>query len=275
MIRRMLVDQGEHEAGDSQTSASPTPELGWWRKPRFVCLLLSLFCAARMDATSIVIIHTEMGFVIAADSGLSDNSGQPLLLLACKVFSVKDSVAFGYGGLMSSEEFSPEALLRKGVDADLENSGRKVREALIPALTEAAKRIRASSPERFRFLLSGNNIFQLFLAVPNRVLLQGYSISLGRDGTVTVDLDGTIDCVTGTDNCRPGKIMRIGLDDVIVNYINRHSTDTKQFTSYADFAKFLVGLEITAHPKTTRPPIDVLEISAAGILWLQRKSGCK
>jgi hypothetical protein len=139
-----------------------------------------LWIAYPLRATSIVVVRTENGFAIAADSGLSNNSGELILQLACKIFTVGNSAAFGFGGLMASSTFSPESRLRGLInDPDVDAFAKKLQDAIIPALTEEAKRLRAEAPDKFRSLLSGNDIFQLFVVVPQRAVLQGYHIRLG------------------------------------------------------------------------------------------------
>ena len=71
------------------------------RKP-YVARQLTLWLAVALlglplplCATSIVAIRTNAGFVIAADSGSSDDNGKVLPVLTCKVFSVGKSVVFG------------------------------------------------------------------------------------------------------------------------------------------------------------------------------------
>jgi hypothetical protein len=235
---------------------------------------MALLCVAQgLSATAVVIVRTENGFAVAADSGLSNNSGEPISLPACKIFTAGNSVVFGFGGLMASSTFSPEAKLRGLIDGtDLDSIAKKVQDAIIPALTEEAKQLRRNAPEKFRFLLEGNDIFRLFVIVPQRALLQGYKVGIERGGGVVVALSGTIDCVAGTPTCRTGKVMRIGEEAEIVKYLSQHSP---QAASYADLAQSLVSLEVAASPKTVRLPIDVLEITSSGIVWKQKKPECE
>lgn len=244
-----------------------------WRK-----LMLGIFLCCtvlRLSATTIVVIRTDTGFVVAADSGLSDNSGEPLPQPACKVFTAGDAVAWGYGGLMGGLGFDPTSELRRLINnSDLGVLGERVQEAISPELAEQAARLKVTAPARFEFLLKGNDIFQVFMASGQRALLQGYRVKMSANQTVTATMSGTIDCVAGRPTCRTGKIMRIGEDAEIVRFLTAHPVAVQQFSSYVDFAKFLVGLEIDASPKTVRLPIDVVEVTSKAIVWRQRKPEC-
>jgi hypothetical protein len=233
-----------------------------------------LCVAPKLVATTIVVIRTDTGFVVAADSGLSDNHGKPLPQLACKVFTTDNTVVWGFGGLMGGWGFDPASDLRRLVGPNLDIVSKRMQADIIPMLTEEAKRIRVTDPAKFEFLMSGNDIFQVFVAIGKRSILHGYKVTIGENGEISVASSGTIDCVGGTPSCPPGKIMRIGEDAEIVRFLAAHPVAMQQFSSYGDLAKFLVGLEVDSSPDTVRLPIDSVEVAGKGIIWGQRKPEC-
>jgi hypothetical protein len=239
-----------------------------------------LLCGALLytvpaTATSIVVIRIENGFVMAADSGLTDNSGEPLPQLACKVRTAGHSIVFAYGGLMGTSTFRTDEELEKVVSSSNSaiTAAKKIEEAIIPILTREAKLLRREAPDKFAYLLRGNDILQVFIVTAQAAILQGYFVNVESDGAVVVSLSGTKNCIAGSPTCGVGKIMRLGEDAEIVKFVNSKSGGS--IDNLTDYAKLLVGLEIAGSPKTVRAPIDLLEITNNGIAWKQQKAECK
>jgi len=223
-----------------------------------------------LSATSIVAIRTEAGFVIAADSGSSDDNGKLLPVLTCKVFSVGRSIVFGIAGIERAPGFSPEIELRKHIMGnDLQVMADNIERDINPLLKQQAERLRRDVPHKFEELLT-NEMFQFFIATSTGYVSRGYRIALNPDHTIKM-LSGEKDCIGGS--CKAGRILRLGHTEEIDSFFA--SGQYVRFKSLGDEAKYLVHLEISAHPNDTSCPIDLLEITEAGIKWQERKPECK
>jgi hypothetical protein len=220
-------------------------------------------------------MRSDAGFVIAADSALADNDGNVVPIPGCKVFTTKNTIAWGYGGLMGGDGFDPTSVLRGAIDtSELDILKARIPSTIIPLLVKQARQIRVAAPTKFQFFLEGNDIFEVFVATQQRALMQGYRVTMDSGKNVSVVLTGTLDCQAGSPTCSAGRIMEIGIAAEIKKYATTHKGEACRSLSYSDCAEFLVGLEVAAYPNLVRPPVDVVEISAGGIVWKKRKPAC-
>lgn len=242
----------------------------WWK------LVLVLAGMARLlSATSIVVVTTDKGFAIAADSRLVDGAGNKLSDPACKVFITNNRIAWGFAGLMGSDGFDPRSELRRLLDTpDLISLNTRIQGVMAPLLSNQAKWLQKNEPDKFRFLLAGNDIFQVFVATRNGVIVQEYRVTQ-TDGVVSVAMAGLSGCIAEVRKCIAGEVVNLGESGEITTFRTEHPIAMRQFGSPIDIAKFLVGLEIDSHPESVGLPIDVLELKGGVATWIDRKAQCE
>lgn len=240
-----------------------------WRLSLWLAIVL-LGVPFPLCATSIIAVRTDTGFVIAADSGSSDDNGNHLPVLTCKLFSVGNSVVFGIAGLERGPGFSPESELRKDIKgSDLQVMADSIETAIVPLLKQQAERLRRDAPHRFEESRT-SDMFQFFIANSTTYVSRGYKISVNPDQTIQM-VPGTKDCVGNA--CKAGMVLRLGLTEEIDSFVT--SGQHERFKSYDDEATYFVNLEISSHPTDTSLPIDLLEITNAGIEWRHQKTECR
>jgi hypothetical protein len=238
-------------------------------------LLLAFFLPTKMNGTTIVTIRTGRGFVVAADSRVSDNSNRVLPGLACKVFEAKNGMVWGIAGFLGSDAIRPIDVIRPLiVGADVAVVSKRLEGVFVPLLTKEAVNLQVVSPGKFNYLVHGNDMFSVFVISKTRAILQGFSVKVTGESNVRVALSSSIECDISFPSCAEGKIMRLGQYAQIDQFVQTHREKMKQFASYADMARFLVQFEIDANPNQVGPPIDIVEIDGDGIHWKSRKPEC-
>jgi hypothetical protein len=102
-------------------------------------LVCIVFAGLQLRATTIVIMRTATGFVVAADSRLTDSNGQPLPAMVCKIFEQDGDVIWGFGGLNEQGTFRPIEMLKPlTAGKEVHRNLAHIRDVLIPALSQQA-----------------------------------------------------------------------------------------------------------------------------------------
>lgn len=238
------------------------------------CLSL-LFAAAPVRATTIVIMRTANGFVVGADSRLTDANGEPLPATVCKIFESHDNVIWGFGGLHELGAFQPSELLPPLIGGiDVHESLAKIRNVLIPALADQAKQLKMVAPVKYTKLLAGDDIFDVFIVTVHEAIVEGYRVSEDSFGRAIVQPSASIDCKEGP-SCSHGRIMNMGQKDEINSFLAAHAMAVAQIPSDADRVKFLIQLEADVNPKTVAAPFSIVEIDSEGVHWADPKDHCR
>jgi hypothetical protein len=141
--------------------------------------------------------------------------------------------------------------------------------AIVPLLKQQAERLRRDAPHRFEESRT-SDMFQFFIANSTSYVSKGYKISVNPDQTIQM-VPGTKDCVGNA--CKAGMVLRLGRTEAIDSFVT--SGQHERFKSYDDEATYFVNLEISSHPTDTSLPIDLLEITNAGIEWRNQKAECR
>ncbi len=243
-----------------------------------VALIVVGLGAAPAFPTTIVIIRTNSGFIIAADSATSDNSGHLLPTSACKIHVADNGMIWGTGGIRHLPDGSSvDDLIRPlFTGQDIRVVSNRIKDKMKPALADAAVFLQRCAPERFRELVDGDVMLSLYIATAERVITQSYSVLVRETGTPTISVVAGVECIAGRAECKPHITMvRIGLTKDMDRFTADHRATVAAIPDDAELLRFLIGIQADATPQKVSRPIDILEINSGGSRWISQKNECK
>ena len=253
--------------------------LGYRLRLSVVVVAAALFLGAYgvADATTIVVARSANEIVIGADSKVTDTYGKELNSQVCKIQQV-GNLFLAFEGLLrdratgfSVPEIAVRALKLKP-DAPDQEKVNILTGFLTSELFVELQRVRTNSADEFHTKLEGQTFLRVVVAGFERgrplIFVRQFRTSfIARGIGVTVIPD---DCLDG---CQGEVVTRfLGETDAIEGL----PEDTPGFwkSGLVDGVRRLIETEIAARSEYVGPPIDLLQITANGAKWIQKKPGC-
>ena len=228
-------------------------------------------------ATTIVVIRTHKEVVLATDSKATyeggdapENAGP-----VSKIYGMGD-LFFAVSGLAEDPEtkFTVPGIVAEA-SRGLSTVAEKVKaiEArLETALVTEVPKVRERDPDLYQKLVSGKwDVLSLVVVG----LEKGVPFARGMAFSLNSSPDGLRASLK--ENSCPGdclfgvKTLWLGQSDEIAKYMEGRRSPRKPV---ADFARFLIQLEIDAKAEGVGGPIDIVRITSTGAEWVQRKPDC-
>jgi hypothetical protein len=238
-------------------------------------LLLAPYSATR--ATTVVVARSANEIVIGADSKVTDTYGKELSSEVCKIQQVgKLFVAFE--GLLRDKatgfnipEITARALRLKP-DAAVADKVNILTGFITAELFVELNRVRRNSPDEFHVKLEGQTFLRIVVAgfENNRPVVfvrQFRTVFIAHGTGVTVIPD---DCL---DDCEGAVVTRFLGETEAIEGLPEETPDFWK-DGLAAGVRRLVQTEIDARSEYVGPPIDLLQISARGAKWIQKKPQC-
>ena len=242
-----------------------------------IALAILLVSTGSAEATTIVVVRTTTEIVIAADSKVTDAYGESLDD-SCKIRQV-GNLFIGFEGFVRDKktgfnvpEIARQALQLKPNASPQEKVG-VLTGFITSALFDELIKVRSHSPDVFQIKLLGRTFLRLVIAGfdknrPVDFVRQFRMTPIAGKFAVTVVPD---DCL---DDCK-GEVVTRFLGETAA--IDGLPEDTPDFwrEGLVVGARRLVEMQIMARSEYVGPPIDILQISAKGGKWVQKKSACR
>ena len=248
------------------------------RSPAIVRCLFALALAllpATTQATTIVILRTATGLIIAADSRTTHRLGGRVVdeRLTCKIRVIGDVVIAAAGRTAIGE--NADALV-----LDVEAAARRTlaRRGTLAQRIEQFDRALHAQLSRVAPLLTAEDAERPFLEVVLAGLgdagpayyLRRFAVT-GRGDRRRAARQEDTSC----DACQ-SPIAVLGFGDTIRTALARLTPDRRQpERGSPQRARALVELEIASVPEWVGPPVDLMEVNADGPRWIERKSTCQ
>ncbi len=243
---------------------------------RIFCGLAALALAPPiLQATTIVVLRTESGLVIAADSRTTHRVGGRVVdeRLTCKIHVVGDVVVVAAGRTAIGENADAlvldvaaaarQTLTRRGTLAQRVDQFDR---ALRAQLSQVAPLLTAADAERL--------FLEIVLAGPGEAgptyYLRRFAVTGSGDRRRAVRQDDT-----SCDACQ-NPVAVLGFGDTIQTALARLAPDRRPPVRWTpEHARELVELEIAGVPEWVGPPVDIVQLDADGPRWIARKPACR
>jgi len=230
-----------------------------------------------VNATTIVVARSANEIVIGADSKVTDTYGNELNSQVCKVQQV-GNLFLAFEGLLRDKAtgFSVPEIAVKALQLKPDGSAAERVNILTGFLTSELfvelQRVRNNSADEFHTKLEGQTFLRVVVAgfEGNRPVVfvrQFRTTFIARGIGVTVIPD---DCFA---DCQGDVVTRfLGETEAIEGL----PEDTPGFWKggLASGVRRLIETEIEARSEYVGAPIDLLQITAQGAHWIQKKPGC-
>ena len=255
------------------------------RRPTYQNLLILLAVGALIlicgydlaNATTIVVARSANEIVIGADSKVTDTYGHELNSQVCKIQQVGNLFIASEGLLRDKATgFSVPEIAMKALQLKPDGSVAERVNILTGFLTSELfvelQRVRSNSADEFHTKLEGQTFLRVVVAGfeanhPVVFVRQFRTTFVARGIGVTVIPD---DCL---DDCQGEVVTRfLGETEAIEGL----PEDTPGFwkDGLASGVRRLIETEIGARREYVGPPIDLLQITAKGASWIQKKQEC-
>lgn len=235
-----------------------------------LCGLMLQLCA---NATTIVALWTPDRILMAADSRAI--IGTSSSVDTCKI-GHSGPTWFAVAGLIT-DTASGYALgdsLKQALatSAGLTDKVDRLITTVQPKLTTAVAGIENDSPEQFAEFATGRPILQAVLAETANGRPVMATVAFALDGAGAVQPRATL--IDGSD-ARGPRLIYAGQQERIRSWLRVHRDWIDG--DYAALVRDLVQLEVDANSPWVGGPVDLVEITAAGVgpHWLEGKSACR
>lgn len=242
-----------------------------------VVLSAFLFLTDAGSATTIVVIRGRTEVVLAADSKATYEAGSAAENAGpvSKIYGI-GNLFLAVSGLVQDPEtnFSVPQIVSDATRglATVAEKMQALENRLGAALQTEVPAIKERDPDLYQKLVSGQSGLISLVVVGAE---KGVPFAKGVEFTLTSSPQGLR--ASAKENSCPGdcflgvKTLWLGQSQAIAKYMESHRTPRKP---YADFARFLVQLEIDSKAEGVEGPIDIVRVTAAGAEWIQRKPDC-
>jgi hypothetical protein len=234
----------------------------------FVSLVILLAARSEAVATTIVVIRSPHEVVLAADSQATYEGGEAPENVGpvSKIYEVGE-LFFAVSGLAEDPEtqFSVSEIVAdasRGL-ATVTEKVRAIEHRIAAALSVEVPAIKQRDPDLYAKLAGGQPVISLVLVGAEKGVPFAKGIMFTVDSVMENSCPGN--CLFGV------KTLWLGQSDAIGKYMEKHRIPRKPF---ADFARFLIQLEIDSKAEGVEGPIDILRITPDGPEWIQRKPDC-
>jgi hypothetical protein len=239
---------------------------------RVVGALVFILCfcltAQGVLATSIVVVRTDSGIIIAADSKITHPGTTAGSGVICKIHPARNFVWVSEGHYREDGAGFNLPSLVKTVDVNGALADRmKAFEAIAKApLREELLNIRRVNPQYFQAMLKRTHSFELAFIrvddVPHWVSVT-YQLRLSSAGKV-ISTPNLMECPGK--GCPPGEsVLEMGSQNAMNKWMGEFKNGAHSPTDAADMARILINLEIADEPDHDGPPVQILEITRTGL----------
>lgn len=251
--------------------------------PKISRVVLSLAICASLSgspalATTIVVVRSPDEIVIAADSKLTDTYGNELNNRVCKIQQAGNLFLAHEGFLKNRQSgFDVVALSQHALMLRPGSTARERVEILTGIVTSRLfselANLKKNFPDDFRQKFEARTFLSIVVAAfeNNRplVFVRQFRTAQPRSGVIGVTVLQN-DCL---EDCSGGIATRLlGETDAIRDL----PEETKDFWSggLVAGARSMVELQIAARSEYVGAPVDLLQLTARGAKWIQKKASC-